>query len=151
MIKQAHTIHDLKDTIELLQTFLCDTAYTQALEASQDLEHLGRLAYGILSKGYIWLAYVEDKPVGLLMAIKEPNMWISSRHQLREIVWYVRPEHRMSSIGGRLFAKYCAQGERMLDQGLIDGYFTTRMTTTDGIDYARRGFRLTEQTYLKER
>jgi hypothetical protein len=151
MIKQAHHLQDLKDTIELVQTFLNETAYEQAPEASKDLEHLGRLTYGILSKGFIWLAYVDEQPVGLLMAIKEPNMWAPNRHQLREIVWYVRPEHRMSSIGGRLFAKYCAQGEQLLEQGQIDGYFTTRMTSTDTIDYERRGFRLTEQTYLKER
>jgi hypothetical protein len=42
-------------------------------------------------------------------------------------------------------------GNTLLEQDKIDGYFTTRMTTTEDIDLERRGFRLTEKTYLKER
>jgi hypothetical protein len=50
-----------------------------------------------------------------------------------------------------LFKTYCQQGEKLLEENKIEGYFTTRMTTTDEIDLERRGFRLTEKTYLKER
>jgi hypothetical protein len=149
MIRLAH--HD--DTLivtSLLKKFLQETSYHQASAAAEDLEHLCKLTWMTLQHGYIWLAYDGDQPVGLLMAIKEPNMWSPRHHEMKEIVWFVVAEYRASSHGGKLFLKYCEKAEELLKSGAISGYFTTKMTTTDTIDYEGRGFRLTEQTYLKE-
>ena len=38
----------------------------------------------------------------------------------------------------------------MMAAGEIDGYFTTRMTSTVDYDLESRGFRLTEKLYLKD-
>jgi hypothetical protein len=100
--------------------------------------------------GYIWLATVDEQPVGLLMAVREPNMWLPSAKELRELVWYVAPEHRSSTTGGKLFLQYCRKGDELLANGEIQGYFTTQMTTTRSIDLERRGFKQTETTFLKE-
>jgi hypothetical protein len=151
MIKQAHTLMDARHVITLMSSFLKETSYSQAAEASKDVEHLGKLAFTFLQHGYVWLAFVEEEPVGMLIAVKEPNMWSPKNIQLRELIWYVVPEHRKSTVGGRLFTKYCEVADQLLTQGKIDGYFTTRMTTTDPVGLERRGFKLKEQTYLKER
>lgn len=151
MIKQAKTLIDARHVINLMQDFLQETAYSQALDASKDLEHLGKLAFTFMQNGYIWLAFNKDCCVGMLIAVREPNMWSPQNYQLRELIWYVKPEHRKGLIGGKLFAKYCAMGESLLEQGQIDGYFTTKMTTTANLDLERRGFRLKEYTYLKEK
>lgn len=134
----------------LLKQFLNETSYDLAVEASNNLEHLCKLTWMTLQYGYIWLAIVDEEPVGLLMAIKEPNMWMPKAHELKEIVWFVVPRYRTHSIGGKLFLNYCRKGEELLKSGAIKGYFTTKMTTTDTIDYEGRGFRKTEETYLKE-
>ena len=149
MIRQA-TQDDTMTVVALLRQFLNETSYEQGKEAAKDLEHLCKLTWLTFQNGYIWLAYVDEKPAGLLMAIKEPNMWFPKAKELREIVWFVLPEYRKNTIGGKLFLNYCKKGEDLLKQGLIQGYFTTKMTTTDTIDYEARGFRLKEQTYLKE-
>ena len=149
MIRLA-TYQDTRIIVGLVQQFLQETSYGQAQSASTDIEHLCKLTWTFQQHGYIWLAFVDDQPVGLLIAIKQPNMWLPQAQELREIVWYIQPEHRTSSIGGKLFLQYCRQGEELLKSGKIDGYFTTRMTTTDSINYERRGFRLTESTYIKE-
>jgi hypothetical protein len=142
---------DARHIIKMIQQFLTETSYSQAVEASRDVEYLGRLAFTFIQKGYVWLAFVDEEPVGILIAIKEPNLWSPKNIQLRELVWYVLPQHRKTSIGGRLFAKYCETAELLIDQSQIDGYFTTRMTTTDPVGLERRGFKLKESTYLKER
>jgi hypothetical protein len=136
--------------VGLLKQFLLETSYEQSKAAADDLEHLCKLTWMTFQHGYVWLAYVGSEPVGLLMAIKEPNMWYPRAKELKEIVWFIAPEYRKNSIGGKLFLNYCKKGEELLKSGMIQGYFTTRMTTTDTIDYESRGFRLTEQTYLKE-
>lgn len=151
MIKLATNINDVMIIIPLMQEFLLETSYDQALEASRDREHLGKIATTMIKNGYVWLAFVDGQPAGLLMSVVEKNMWSPKDRQLREILWFVRKPYRKSTVGGRLFAEYCAQGEKLLEQGQIQGYFTTKMTTTDDINLEKRGFRLTEKTYLKER
>lgn len=151
MIKLAKSLLDARHVIALMQSFLKETSYSQALAASNDVEHLGKLSFTFMQHGYVWLAFVKEQPVGMLIATVEPNMWSPKNRQMRELIWYVLPEHRKTSIGGRLFAKYCEQGEQLLEQGKIDGYFTTRMITTDPVGLERRGFKLKEMTYLKER
>jgi hypothetical protein len=149
MIKLAE-YKDALVAIELLRSFLQETSYKQAERASRNTEHLAKIVWMAQQYGYLWLAYVDDEPVGLLMAVKEPNIWFPEAHELRELVWYVLPEHRDSSIGGRLFLAYCQKAEQLLKDQKIQGYFTTKMATTAGIDLEKRGFRQTESTYIKE-
>ena len=149
MIRLAST-DDTLTIVNLLKQFLTETSYSQAVEASQDFEHLCKVTWITLQHGYIWLAYVDELPVGLLMAVKEPNLWLPRVQELKELVWYIRPEYRKNSIGGKLFLNFCKKGEELLKSGEIQGYFTTKMTTTDTIDYESRGFRQTEVTYIKE-
>ena len=150
MIKMAHTLMDARHIIKLMQRFLTDTSYNQAEEASRDVEHLGKLAFTFLNNGYVWLAFDGEEPVGILIAIKEPNMWNPKITQLRELVWYVVPEKRNSTVGGRLFKQYCLKGDELKKQGKINVYFTSMMSSTEACDLERRGFRCTERTYIKE-
>lgn len=149
MIRLA-TDSDTLIVVDLLRRFLSETSYSQAEQATKDTEHLCKLTWTIKQHGYIWLAFHDEVPVGLLMAIKEPNMWLPSARELREVVWYVAPEHRSSTTGGKLFLQYCKKGDELLSSGDIQGYFTTQMTTTKNIDLERRGFKQTETTFLKE-
>jgi hypothetical protein len=142
---------EARDAIRLLQDFLLETSYAQSREAANDVEHLGKLVFTVMNNGYIWIAYEDKEPVGILMSIKDRNMWAPTNIEFRELVWYVKPAHRNTLVSGRLFKHFCKKGDELLDQGLIQGYFTTRMATTTAIDLERRGFRLTENTYLKER
>jgi N-acetylglutamate synthase-like GNAT family acetyltransferase len=141
---------DTKVIVELLQHFLSETAYSQGQAAANNVEHLSKIAWATLQNGNIWLAEADGKSVGLLAAIREQNMWSPKSVQMREICWFVLPEYRSGTIGGRLFKTYCETADSLLESGKIDGYFTTKMSTTDNIDLSRRGFRLTEQTFIKE-
>ena len=144
------TNQDTMIIVGLLREFLSETSYSQAEAAGNNLEHLCKLTWTFQQYGYIWLAFHKDEPVGILMSVKEPNMWLPSAKELREVVWYVKPEHRKSTVGGKLFLQYCKKGDELLARGDIQGYFTTQMTTTRTIDLESRGFKLTERTFLKE-
>ena len=144
---------DFRDTrviTDLLRDFLQETAYEQASLAANDFEHLAKVIWTVQQHGRIWLAYKEEQPQGLLMATVNPNMWYPQARELRELVFYVRPQVRNSTLAGRLFKEFCDYGDQLRAQGRIQGYFTTRMSTTTDFGLERRGFRLVEQTYLKE-
>lgn len=148
MIRSA-TRSDLNTVTMLLMEFLSSTSYNSHTLAVEP-EHIRKLAYSLLYSGYTWLYYQDDTPVGLLIAVKEPNIWIPAKKSLRELVWYVREAYRGTTGAGRLFVEFCKTGDELLNSGEIQGYFTTRMTTTTDYDLERRGFRLTEKLYLKD-
>jgi hypothetical protein len=134
---------------DLIVEFLTDTSYDNHTDQI-DHAHIKRLVFSVIHHGYIWLYYNDKIAVGLLVAVKEQNIWMPTKTSLREMVWYVRQEYRGTVGAGRLFIEFCQQAERLLNNDSIQGYFTTRMTTTQDYDLESRGFRLTEKLYLKD-
>ena len=149
MIRLA-TRADLNNVTDLLLEFLTETSYSNHC-AEPDAEYLKRLVFSVLHQGYIWILFDADKPQGILVSIKEASIWMPNKISLRELVWYVRPEYRGTVSAGRMFVKFCEQGDKLLESGDISGYFTTRMSTTADYDLERRGFRQTEKLYIKEK
>lgn len=148
MIRLA-TRSDLNLVADLLVEFLLETSYDKHTEVI-DREHIKKLVFTVIHHGYIWLYFNEEVAIGLLVAVKEQNMWMPNKTSLRELVWFVREEYRSTIGAGRLFIKFCEQAETLLNNDEIQGYFTTRMTTTRDYDLESRGFRLTEKLYLKD-
>lgn len=148
MIRLA-TRADLNTVTDLLVEFLTHTAYNKHT-AVIDRQHLTKIVFSVLHSGYIWLYYNGEVAVGMLVAVREQNIWMPTKSSLREMVWYVRDEYRKTIGGGRLFIKFCEQGEQLMREKKIDGYFTTRMSSTQDYDLESRGFRLTEKLYLKD-
>lgn len=148
MIRLA-TRADLETVTDLLLEFLAETSYTQHC-AEPDREHIKRLVFSVLHQGYIWILFDQEQPQGILVSVKEASVWMPNKRSLRELVWYVRPQHRGTVKAGRMFVKFCEQGDKLLGSGDISGYFTTRMSTTADYDLERRGFRQTEKLYIKE-
>jgi len=148
MIRLA-TRSDLNIVTDLIIEFLQSTSYNTHTRDINS-EHIKKLSYAVLHQGYIWLLFNGEIAVGLLVAVKEQNMWMPNKISLREMVWYVREEHRKSIGAGKLFVEFCKHAELMLERDEINGYFTTRMTTTEDYDLERTGFRLTEKLYLKD-
>jgi len=148
MIRQACR-GDLTSIVSLLEEFFMDTSYIKHTE-QMNMEHISKLVYVIIQQGYAWVAVKDQIVIGILLAVREQNIWAPTKHSLRELVYFVREEYRRSPVSGRLFIEFCRTGEQLLKENRIDGYFTTRMTTTADYDLESRGFRLTEKLYLKD-
>jgi len=150
MIRVA-TRSDLNTVAQLVIDFLQHTSYDNHLASGVDETHIKKLIYAVLQMGKIWLYENNSVAVGLLIAVKEQNLWMPSKTSLRELVFYVREEHRRGPAAGRLFLAFCHEAETLLNNGEIDGYLTTRMGSTDNYNLESRGFRLVENLYLKDR
>lgn len=149
MIRMA-TRSDIPAIAELIEEFLKETSYSQHCN-DVDMDYIRRLVYAIVKTNYIWLYCHDEIVVGCLIAVKEQNVWMPSKVSLREMLWYVKEQYRKSLGAGRLFIKFCEKGDELMESGEIDGYFTTRMTSTTDYDLESRGFRLTERLYLKDK
>lgn len=140
---------DLEVVTNLVVEFLQTTTYKEHIQ-ELDIKHITKLAYAVIQVGRVWLYEVDKVAVGLLMAVMEQNVWIQSKQSLRELVWYVREEFRGSPTAAKLFIEFCREGEKLLNNGQIDGYFTTRMSSTTNYDLSKRGFREVERLFLKD-
>lgn len=149
MIRLA-TRADLDTIHSLVLEFLMDTAYSKHIN-DLDHMHIKKLCYGVLKLGKVWLYEYQGVAVGLLIGIMEQNIWVPSKLSFRELVWYVREEYRKTPAAGRLFIEFCREGERLLLNNEIDGYFTTRMNSTASYDLEKRGFREVERLFLRDR
>lgn len=141
---------DLNAIADVVIEFLEETSYSNHTANNVNTQYIRRLVFNIIHTGYIWLWEKDSEILGLLAAVKEPNVWVPNKISLRELVWYVKPTHRGSASAGKLFVKFCQHGDSLMESGLIQGYFTTRMGTTVDYDLESRGFRLTEKLYLKD-
>lgn len=150
MIRLA-TRADLNLITDLVIEFLQATSYDNHLASGVDRTHIQKLVYAVLKMGRVWLAEYEHVAIGMLVAVKEQNIWMPDKVSLRELIFYVRPEHRRSMAAGRLFKAFCTEAENLLNNGEIDGYFTTRMASTDNYDLEKRGFREVERLFLRDR
>ena len=140
---------DLTSIVGLLEEFFMDTSYVKHTE-QMNMLHITKLVYAVIQQGYAWVAVKDQIVVGVLLSVREPNIWQPTKFTLRELIYSVREEYRRSPMSGRLFIEFCRTGEQLLKDGRIDGYFTTRMTTTADYDLESRGFRLTEKLYLRD-
>lgn len=140
---------DLATITDLVMEFLADTAYSK-YAVQVDPERVKKLCWGCLQLGKVWISWHNDKPTGLLMAIRESNVWIPEKISLKELVWYVKPEYRTTTAAGRLFSAYCTEAEKQLNTGSIEAYFIGVMSSTNSIDFERRGFRQAERLYMKD-
>ena len=150
MVRLA-TRADLLTVTQLVIDFLQHTSYDNHLASGVDEDHIKKLIYVVLKVGKIWLYERDHVAVGLLIAIKEQNIWMPTKTSLRELVFYVNEEHRRGPAAGRLFLAFCHEAEDQLNKGEIDGYLTTRMGSTDSYNLESRGFRLVENLYLKDK
>lgn len=151
MIKiRCATRSDFSRIIELLDHYFNESIYGLHINETVDPQHASKILFQVIHQGIIWLAEEEDKLIGMLAVVREPNVWFPDKISLRELMWYVHPDYRMTTAAGRLFREYTQCAEVELNNGRIEAYFMTAMSTTTNIDLKKRGFRLAENLYIKD-
>jgi hypothetical protein len=73
MIRLA-TRSDLNLVTDLLTEFLLETSYNKHTDVI-DTAHIKKLVFSVLQHGYIWLYFNGEVAVGLLVAVKEQNVF----------------------------------------------------------------------------
>ena len=98
-------------------------------------------------KGVIFIAEREGQAIGMLIAIKNPNIWDPSLVVMNELCYWVDPEWRGGSSGYRLLAAYKEHCDRLKETGAIEAYTISKMVNSPDLDYSRFGFQKLEETW----
>jgi hypothetical protein len=88
--------------------------------------------------------------VGMLIAVIQQDSWLPHVKTMKEIAWWVEPEHRMSSLGYRLLKEYIKCGEKLVESDIIEGFTLTNMMQSPDFDLEKRGWRPVETNYVYE-
>jgi N-acetylglutamate synthase-like GNAT family acetyltransferase len=103
----------------------------------------------IVGQGFVLLAFKDETPVGMFIAIRHGNTWNPDVKILTELAFWVEPEHRHSSVGYRLLKEYEKCAEEMLINKSITAYTVSRLESSE-FDPAKRGFKPLDFTYFKQ-
>lgn len=99
--------------------------------------------------GVMLVAEQDEKIVGFLMASPVDDTWLADTITMRELAWWVDPEYRSTSAGGRLFIEYQNHCEQLLQAGCIVGYTMTMLEQSPSINLEKRGMDKIENIYMR--
>jgi len=115
-------------------------------ESNHDQSHVEQLLLEIIAgKGFV---LIDSKNRGMLAAIIVRSVWSPSVLELRELAWFVQPEHRGGSVGGRLFLKFDEIAKTYLEHGRAKAVFVSLRTESE--IKSIRGFRKIDSTFFKD-
>ena len=144
MIRQA-TKYDKTQVIQMMQLFRAESKIEQYKDLD-NVEYWNRLLDSILSgQGVIYI----EEDVGLIMGVVMPTIWCDKTLVLNELAWYVKPEHRNTTVGYRLLKAYVEYGKELKRSGRIKMFTIAKMVTSPDIKYGRFGFSKLDEIWIQ--
>lgn len=144
MIRQA-TKYDKTQIIEMMQLFRAESHIEQYKDLD-NVEYWNKLLDNIFAgQGII---YIEDG-IGLIMGVVMPTIWCDKTLVLNELAWYVKPEHRNTTVGYRLLKAYVDYGKQLKQEGRIKMFTIAKMVTSPDLKYGRFGFSKLDEIWIQ--
>ena len=148
MIRNA-TKYDMPALLNMMRDYSAASPISilQNTEA-HDAVHVAKLMEMMLAgRGFI---LIDTQYRGFLAAIITGNVWCPEVLELRELAWWVNPEHRNGTVGGRLWCEFDNKATIMMDEGRIDYVCTSVLANSPLIDFTKRKYKLLEATFFRE-
>lgn len=148
MIRDASKF-DMPELIAMMRDYSAQ-APARALQRAKvhDQSHVEQMMASMMAgRGFV---VIDDQSRGFIAAIITNNVWCPSVLELHELAWWVKPEHRNGTVGGRLWKEFDLRAQRMLADGKIDIACTSVLANSQFIDYTKRGYQPMEATFFRE-
>ena len=145
-IRQANKF-DLPHVIDMLKKFRNATPIDMMKDCDNE-EHVNKMYHHVLLGGGIALIAEDTQPIGMIVGIIDRNIWDPNIKILRELVYWVEPESRGSSAGYKLLLQYNKEAEKLVSENKIDLYTMTKMVNSPDLDFARFGYKKTEEIWV---
>lgn len=141
------TKYDIPHLLEMMRCYAQESG-VKILQEKQNEEQVKMLFDQMIhGRGFV---LVDDNLRGFLAAYVSGNFWNRDIRELHEVAWWVMPEYRNSSIGGRLWLRFNQLAQYMLDQKRVHIVCTSLMPASPEIDYTRYKFKPLQATFFRE-
>ena len=145
------TVADIPGVCELLKQFAHQARVGfRPWSSEQDTPRIHKMATHWQQHHYVRVAIDNSQVVGVLIAELGQDFWDPQRQLLQERAWYVSESHRGSRVGVKLWHAWDQDAEQYLDQGRVQAVLLSTQGPDTNFDPGRRGWRLIEQTWMKE-
>jgi N-acetylglutamate synthase-like GNAT family acetyltransferase len=138
---------DLPHICDMLRHFREQTPI-ELMRNCDNEDYINKLYHHIILGGGIALIAETDKPIGMIIGVKDQNIWDPELKILRELVYWVEPEHRNTTAGYRLLKEYNKQAEKLVEEGKIKLFTMTKMVNSPDLDFSRFGYKKTEEVWV---
>lgn len=141
MIRIA-TKYDKPEICEMMRSFRLEAD----LPEYKDVEEIDHLLDPIFAgQGVVFI----EEGKGLLMGIIAPTLWSAKTFVMYELAWYVKPEHRNTTIGYRLFVSYLNYCKKLKEEKRIKFFTVSKMDTSPDLKYEKFGFRFKDENWIQ--
>lgn len=147
MIRQADR-WDIPNIIELLKNYRTATPWDRLSQCDNENYIIQILTHILTGAGVIFVSEKEKSLLGILIAVKNINMWDPTIVQLDEIAYWVEPEHRGGTVGYRLIKQYVDYAQELKDAGQIEAYTISKMVNSPDLKYNKFGFEKLEEKWM---
>jgi N-acetylglutamate synthase-like GNAT family acetyltransferase len=138
---------DLPIVLDMLRNFRNPTPIDIMRECNNE-EYINKLFHHVILGGGIALI-AEDKDVaGMIIGVKDQNVWDPEVKVLRELVYWVEPQYRGSTAGYKLLLRYNKLAQELVDEQKINMYTMTKMVNSPDLDFSRFGYKKTEEVWV---
>ena len=148
MIRSAYR-HEIPILVEMMRDYASQAPVPVLRSAkAHDADHVANLLFSIIEgRGFV---LIDEHHRGFIAAIITPNVWCPAVKELHELAWWVVPEHRESTIGGRLWSEFNKYADILMKEGRVDFVCSSLLANSPSIDYTKRGYQLMEATYFRD-
>jgi N-acetylglutamate synthase-like GNAT family acetyltransferase len=138
---------DLPIVLDMLRNFRNHTPIDIMRECNNE-EYINKLFHHVILGGGVALI-AEDKDVaGMIIGVKDQNVWDPEIKVLRELVYWVEPAYRGTTAGYKLLLKYNKLAQELVDEQKINMYTMTKMVNSPDLDFTRFGYKKTEEVWV---
>lgn len=140
--------YDYEQVCDILQQFAEEATIGSFKRKDYDRDYAKKLLEYSCSVGVSLCAVDQGKIQGILLSIKDRDIWVPSLIRLKELAWFVKKEYRHTTVGARLFTEWKKIGELMIKTGEIRSFQLTKLKTSPDFDLEKRGFKEIETHYM---
>lgn len=149
MIRRAD-VKDIDRIIQLLEHFANAAPVSFYHNPQYNTQHVIRQLGEIHQQGIILVGEVDGVVEGMIIAKSCSDPWLPHIKIMREMAWWVEPQHRMGSLGYKLLKKYESYCKELVAKKRITAFTITTLTESPINDMSRWGWRPIEQNYVYE-
>jgi hypothetical protein len=144
---RSATKFDTPEICRMLRAYRSETPWARLSECDNEPYVREVLAHIFAGLGRIFLAESLGQVHGMLIAVKNNNVWDPDLLVLDELAYWVDVEYRGTRAGYRLIRAYQQWAELLRSQGQIESYTISKMASSPDLNYGRLGFEKLEEKW----
>lgn len=147
MIREANK-HDLPALLSMMQEYSAEAPVPilQNKKSHDDAHVVSLMTQMMAGRGFV---LIDNEHRGFIAALITTNVWCPEVYELNELAWWVKPEHRNGTIGGRLWTEFNRLATDLISDGRVDFACTSVLANNVWIDYTKRGYKPMQATFFK--